>query len=399
MQSKDTRFPIKVGRVSIALDKGVYLRIRFQLNGIPYTLPFGKYMPERLDAAKAIAQTIDSDITFHRFDPTLDKYRFKPKKPTPINESVIVPVLTEPTLLEIWERYKLLKQKSTAHSTKELKWNILDRLIDRIPSDLLLLSNAEKFILKWRDIHSLGTIASHSTILMSAVNSAVRGKQIEYNPYKESLKLLLEKYEGRDNRTCVGYTYDELNRILHAFRTDEFRRKGDRYGYAHYATFVDFRMLTGCRPEESIALEWSDIKRRKDGKVYVSFTKAYTYGRLTDETKTGVDRIFPCNEQLIKLLDSLPKNHPKLLFPSFEGSYIDERNFNGRQWTNVTKALIDLGELEQFYPFYNIRHSYITELVRAGYDLKTIATWSGNSVKTILNNYVIVNHEIVPPTL
>jgi integrase len=113
-------------------------------------------------------------------------------------------------------------------------------------------------------------------------------------------------------------------------------------------------MLTGCRPEEAFALTWDDIRKHKNRKAFISFTKAYTYGELRNQTKTGVDRLFPCNPQMIEFLSSIPRLHKRLIFPAVEGGYLIENNINKRQWTSVTNGLMDKGFLDIHYPFYNI---------------------------------------------
>jgi hypothetical protein len=68
MQSKDSKGTIRIGRISIEKFKGEYLRLRFKIDKAEFVLSFGRYSPERLEAAKNKAREIETDIYKERFD-------------------------------------------------------------------------------------------------------------------------------------------------------------------------------------------------------------------------------------------------------------------------------------------------------------------------------------------
>jgi integrase len=116
-------------------------------------------------------------------------------------------------------------------------------------------------------------------------------------------------------------------------------------------------------------------------------------------TKTSERRDFPCNAQLAKFLAELPKNsNPyNLVFPSPKGTYIDQHNFAGRFWLPIVRELATSNKIKQYLPCYNLRHSFITRLVREGLDVATIAKLVGNSPKMIFQHYLSANADLVLP--
>jgi integrase len=144
---------------------------------------------------------------------------------------------------------------------------------------------------------------------------------------------------------------------------------------------VEFLALTGFRPEEAIALTWSDIK---NGRIIVS--RAYSQGILK-ETKTYEARTFPINAQLDKLLQGLPKTQ-NLVFPAPEGGYINQHNFGERYWKPIVKKLVAAGKVGEYLPTYNLRHSWITRMLRSDLDIATVAKLAGNKPDTIMKHYL-----------
>lgn len=63
----------RIGRITLERFRDS-LRLRWTLKRKTFSLTIGEYSRDTLKAARAKAQTIDSDITFDRFDSSLNKY-------------------------------------------------------------------------------------------------------------------------------------------------------------------------------------------------------------------------------------------------------------------------------------------------------------------------------------
>ena len=120
-----------------------------------------------------------------------------------------------------------------------------------------------------------------------------------------------------------------------------------------------------------------------------------------DYTKNGTDRLFPCNSQLIEVINNLPKieNKHNLVFPSFKLNYMNQNNFRNRYWNKILKELVKEGKISKRLKPYCLRHSFITRLIREGVDIATVASLSGNSPKMIMDNYLASRRDFDLPEL
>jgi integrase len=396
MQSKDTRFPIEVGRVSIDLKQGKYIRLRWTIGTERTQISFGSYTQDRLDAAIAIARIIESDIVFGRYDYTKAKYDPNPKRPIAVANPVAEQEKKILTVPEAWEIYKEHKIKIGEDRSNSCDWKLVDRSIESSQGIELTDEQIEELVNSWLDTYAKSTTLRLCEMLRAAVTIAKAKKKCNYNPFIDFIKLTFDKKKQNEIK---AFTLLDVDRILDAFEYNRYQSVYSEYEPSYYWHYVKFRTLTGCRPSEAIALTWNDLKFRNDGKTFINFSKAHVNGVTRNETKTGVIREFPCNEQVTEFLHSIPKTHDKIVFPSVGGGYINTGNFSKRYWKPVVQGLVDKGEINEALPFYNLRHTYITELIAAKMDIATVARWVGNSTETILSNYYAGNKTLIPPTL
>ena len=365
---------------------------------IRFTYPKGKrndfYAGEPSDRnwqrAIATAQTIDNDIYLGTYDPTLAKYKPDRAKSFEIVEK-------QPNLIDLWEAYKNVSQNRVAATTIKKHWQTYENnYLGKTPKELLELNKAGEFIAYLLTRYKPGTLLTiFSNCLNPSVNLAVRTGKIDRNLYKEiplqkSKPKAIEAYEPEEVRTIVG-----------AFYSDEYVKKGSIFPHSFYAPMIDFLALVGCRPSECHALTWDDIKRKKD-RTYIRFNKAYSNGILLPHTKTYETRLFPVNEQLEALLNSLKKtNNPNnLIFTSVTGGYVNQKTFGRRYWNTVIDGLMRDGKLDKKLRCYSLRHSFITRCVRSGkssLDIATVAQISGNSSEIIMKHYLAARDNYVVP--
>jgi integrase len=223
--------------------------------------------------------------------------------------------------------------------------------------------------------------SSPSVLYARAANRwGIEEEILAKNFYSRLFKNLPKSQKSDRSRKC--FEKNEIESILAAFASNEFVSKFSVvHFHSHYRGYVEFLALTGFRPEEAIALTWSDIKNNR-----IIVSRAYSQGILKT-TKTYETRVFPINSQLGKLLKSLPKNG-NLVFPSSEGGYINQHNFGERYWKPIVKKLVSAGKVGEYLPTYNLRHSWITRMLRSGLDIATVAQLAGNKPDTIMRHYL-----------
>ncbi|MBD2295256.1 site-specific integrase [Anabaena sphaerica FACHB-251] len=381
----------KLDILKIEVDKS-RLRIRCRKRDISFCKYTHASTLDGLEATTAICKEIESDYYRGNFDNTLVKYGLAKESTPKLTEIITLP--SEPNLMEIWESYKALKPEPPK-STYNNRWIPVDRWLSECPSECLVISNADRLLAWLRSKYSDGYIHTPLSTIRTAVNLSIKlGKLKSGNPFSTLLSIL-----EVDSRSIQIYSKNEAKTILEAFKDGRFDKDKSAYSSAFYSGYVEFRIRTGCRPSEAIALTWNDIKFGNE-KVSIIFNKRYSSGQLLQGTKNGVDaRIFPCNKQMIEFLGLLPEtpNDNNLVFPSYEGTYIDQHNFHNRYWNPIVNKLFTQKLISKELTFYDLRHSFITWMLRDGVDIKTIATIVGNSPETIMKYYLASNDDIELP--
>lgn len=291
---------------------------------------------------------------------------------------------SELNLLTLWSQYKIAKAKLVAATTQKGDWPEVDRALRALaafsPECLeFSASSASAFLEELLERYAGSTVRKILLYARAANIWAIEEELLAKNFYSRLFKNIPKSQKSGRSRKC--FERHEIEQILAAFGSNEFCSKFSVQSHSRYLGYVKFLALTGFRPEEAIALTWSDIK---NGQIIVS--RAYSQGILKS-TKTYEARNFPVNTQLAKLLKSLPHT-PNLVFPSAEGGHINQHNFNERYWKPIVKGLVASGKVDQYLPTNNLRHSWITRMLRAGLDIATVARLAGNKPDTIMKHYL-----------
>ncbi|MGK7949875.1 MAG: tyrosine-type recombinase/integrase [Xenococcaceae cyanobacterium] len=385
----------KIGRVSVDV-KGKSYRIRFTYpEGNRHEFSIARVSSEGWTTAIKAAQLINRDIELGDFDDTYARY--SPKHARKL-ELARKEANKEYNLKELWEFYKEQNKNRVAKTTQKRNWSACDRYLSSTNPKLLTLDKASDFIIDLQSRYAHSTIATlFRTCLHPSINLAVKQGKIKRNPYKEIGLVKIQK------KAIECFEPNEIKAIIAAFYSDEFVSKYSQYNHSWYAKYVEFLALTGCRPEEAIPLTWDDVKEQND-RMFIRFNKAYSLNILLPHTKTHEIRLFPCNEQLQELINSIPRlrypNKLNLLFPTQEYKYIDVSNFAGkRYWKKIVYGLVEQGKVKKYLKPYCLRHSFITRLIRQGIDIATIAALVGNSTEMIVKHYLASRKDFDLPEL
>jgi integrase len=290
---------------------------------------------------------------------------------------------SELNLLLLWQRYKIAKVREVAPTTQKRDWVEIDRALKAVSAESLdfTASSASLFLSELLDRYAVSTVRKVLVYVRAANYWAIEEELLTKNFYSRLFKKIPKTQKDGRSRKC--FEKSEIEHILAAFASNEFCSKFSvrSHSHSHYLGYVKFLNLTGFRPEEAIALTWDNLK---DTEIIVS--KAYSQGILKS-TKTYEARSFPVNSQLWDLLKSLPRTQ-NLVFVSAEDNYIDQRNFNERYWKPIVKKLVAAGKVGEYLPTNNLRHSWITRMLRSGLDIATVAKLAGNTPDTIMKHYL-----------
>ncbi|MCT7965185.1 site-specific integrase [Laspinema sp. D1] len=203
--------------------------------------------------------------------------------------------------------------------------------------------------------------------LGAACNWAVERGELEANPF-DALQLKPQKKRPKVD----PFSEKERDRIIAEFERDPIHR--------HYAGFVRFLFLTGCRTSEAVGLRWGDCDRE-----FIKFCSPVVEGIRLNSTKTGEVRRFPINSQLRELLESIRPDgveSDRPVFTSKSGDLVSPNNFLRRHWKPVLEKVAIA-----YRPQYNTRHSFATFCLTQGESPARVAQWIGDSVPTLMRYY------------
>jgi integrase len=218
-------------------------------------------------------------------------------------------------------------------------------------------------------------------ILSSALKQATRWHMLSVNPCS-AVEL-----PRAAQREMQAFSPDEATRFLTEAAND-----------IHGIIFC-FALATGMRPEEYLALKWSDIDLVK-GTATVQRTLVLRAGGgwYFGEPKTSRSRrTVPLPASLIRALTNHKRNqmevrlklgekyqNNELVFTASEGTPIMRLNLTRRHF----KPILKRAKLSETFRLYDLRHSCATLLLSAGENPKVVAERLGHaSIVLTLDTY------------
>ena len=208
---------------------------------------------------------------------------------------------------------------------------------------------------------------------------------IEWRDALNSISVKKQKLtDNTEAETIDIFTVEEVYKILEAFKTEAFSRYEGRH-YQYYP-YIYFCWLTGCRPSEAIALKWKNCNLDKK-LIKFCETERDANGTICKQqgTKTQDYRYFPINEELEKLLLSLPRGN--YVFTNLKSEPIRQHALI-KPWKTV---LTGLG-IRSRRP-YQLRHTMISYHANNNYPLHKLASLVGNSEAIIKSHYLKLDIE------
>lgn len=333
--------------------------------------------PENRQLAEQKAHEIELDIISGEFDETLAKY--KPQR----HLSIVNP--DEPqivlTISQLWDRYIDYKRQSLKPTTLD-KLAVLEKHIKRCPYQALDEGMKIRISLLQQTTNSQAKDVL--MYLSAACKWGMKRGLVTFNPF-EGMYNELPKHKWQDNSQPNAFSEEEKQKIIHSFRN---HKPAKGIGYSHYAPFVEFLFLTGCRPSEAIGLQWQHITPDCSRITFDSALVQVGNGERVrvDGSKNNKKRTFNCNQRLQELLLKIKPENPhaeSLVFPSPEGLSIHYRNFSRRAWDKIVDSLV-----ERKTTPYSCRDTFISEQIAKGVPTAVVAKWCDNSVEMIEQKYL-----------
>jgi integrase len=339
-----------------------------------------------------IADEIYADYLSEEIKPLED---YKPKHT--VEAKLRSVTLDDLQIAVLWEKYVAFKIPQVAETTVRLNYSRVESHINKNPYKLI--SQASEAFIYLTENNSPETAKRIITQLNACCNWGVKMRIIKKNPFKgmaseikvSKSKTQLPDSEENDFLEIDPFTDNEVKMIIKSFQNHQ--------KYNHYEGFVKFLFLTGCRTSEAIGLRWKDISKDLSMITFQNAIVCASGKLITKRLKTQDFRKFPCNSQLREFINSIKhtrRNVDDYVFKSLTGKVIRADVFNGYVWNTcenhgityigIVRQLANNGAM-RYRPQYQTRHTFITNALNAGMEVKDVAALVGNSPEVIYKHY------------
>lgn len=286
------------------------------------------------------------------------------------------------SMLDLWQQYTEFQKAHLEETTIVRDYAKIEKRIRQFPKQGLEDAvDIQVYLLKK---YASETARRTLNQLSACCNWAIRKKLVTENPFKELAREIKKKRSSKVSRK--PFSREGAEAIMVAFANNTFCSKRSAVPHSFYLPYVKFLLHTGCRPEEAIALRWKHVEETR-----IHFCEAIpTDVRIRKATKTDKPRYFPINPELQKILDVArpdPCQGNMSVFPSPYGRELDAHNFLNRVWKPVVTKLAEAGQVREYLPQYNCRHTFITLCLEDGISSRRVAEWCGTSVAVIEQHY------------
>lgn len=190
--------------------------------------------------------------------------------------------------------------------------------------------------------HTGSSVNRNLTAIKAAYSRGVQWGLVSHNPV-----LGIKPFPEADRARTRYLSTDEKQRLL-AVCPPALRR------------IVLFALKTGMRQGEILGLRWEDVD-------------AVSHQIVLKKTKNAKLRFVPIHPDVAEMLSSLPKKSP-YVFCREDGARIE-----GHGWIRFAfEDAVSRAGVRDF-KFHDLRHSFASELVMKGADIKTVSELLGHS--------------------
>jgi len=355
-------------------------QIRFTL-GLPNTA-------DNWAEAERIGKQIERDYLLEALPETVEgiKAKYLPKSRLTIVESIKVKELSA---IDLWDKFHVYEvasgkhKKSTLNQKKQGLGSPIKKLIDIPCTDALQIRA------KLMEVTTNHMVKRVLMELNAACKWGIKHKlvAIALSPF-EGMAQELPNYKYQDEPAPNAFSEEEREMTIQAFRDHKGNWNGRGFTgckYSHYAPFVEFLFLTGCRPSEAVGLRWKDVSS-DCGDITFNGSLQYIHNawERIEGSKNNKKRVFPCGQRLRELLQSIRtevSDRDSLVFPSPKGKTINYGNFSKGAWDKVVDP-IKPGTTP-----YNARDTFITSQLMKGIGATQIGTWTDITEAMIRKHY------------
>lgn len=201
------------------------------------------------------------------------------------------------------------------------------------------------------------TVKNILSTLHKILMSAVAWKKLDKMPVFPKVKASKSEWDY--------LTKEESALLISAARTDEER------------ALLTFALKTGARAGEQLALEWGDI----DFANKIVTLQRSIFRGVVGDTKTGKARKIALAPSLAEALRKIKHIRGPLVFCDPDGKHLKNWHLKTLLWRCLRSAGL------RKVRWHDLRHSFASQLVQMGVNLRQVQDWLGHSNLTTTLRY------------
>ncbi len=204
-------------------------------------------------------------------------------------------------------------------------------------------------------------------VLKAIFNLAIKWQWLEVNPLKE-----VKQFHIPETKPII-FSDSDID-LIYSNITRPFLKN-----------IVRFTLLTGCRINEVLNVQYKDINL--DERI-LSINNKETF-----TTKSRKNRTIPISDSLLDLLNALMTNG-NVMDISYPETYLFNKKgfrYNKGFISKEFKKVLRKSGLNEMYHFHHLRGTFISNLVRAGINIRYVQELAGHSSLTMTELYLNIN--------
>ena len=248
-------------------------------------------------------------------------------------------------------------------------------------------SDVQTYINDLASTKSLSTIKRQRVILTIAFSYAEDKEWIEKNPMNK-VRLPNEANIVKEPKEHVFLSTEERKALeTEAMRVNDSKAHRGKAGERLYGVAADaivFILHTGLRIGELIALNWENTDIAKKF-IHIRRNAPSNGMYITTPKRKASIRKVPLDGVALGIIKDLSENQKgEFVFHTKSGNMLNRNNID-----RMLKLMVERSGIEQQPTLHDLRHTYASELIRNGVDMKTVQTVLGHSdISTTMNIYV-----------
>lgn len=327
---------------------------------------------QRSDGLYQFRYTTENGKRIAFYARTLQELRQKETKIDPVDSSM--------TVKELFERFLALKSgvRYNTHQSYAYYFSLLeaDPIADR-PIGSLRASEAKEFLLRqYKSGKAVTTMKAFHTTMKSVFKLAIEDELIKKSPFAFKLKEIV----GDEANTRTALTLKEQETLLRLFTEDSYAQ----FSYTKFVILLD----TGIRVSELCAIAVDDIdfeqKRLRISKQYAK-VGATAYELTVPKTKTSM-RVLPLTDRAVAAfkmeVESRHLTGTDFIFTAATGELLRGTAVD-REFERLRKHLETVYGIDIFFTPHVLRHTYCTNMLSKGIDVKALQYLMGHSAAQI----------------